>query len=83
MPGIELNALAEFIIINSHQYVLRIIMIMILNNYPINPILLERLSKESFLRLLSLCRRKTEDLILFDPKVRVIAVILIVLGIWR
>lgn len=81
MPGIELNALAEFIIINSHQYVLRIIMIMILNNYPINPILLERLSKESFLRLLSLYRRKTEDLILFDPKVRVIAVILIVLGI--
>lgn len=81
MPGIELNALAEFIIINSHQYVLRIIMIMILNNYPINPILLERLSKESFLRLLSLYRRKMEDLILFDPKVRVIAVILIVLGI--
>lgn len=53
MPGIALNALAEFIIVNSHQYVLRIIMIMILNNYPINPIILERLSKEIFLRVLS------------------------------
>jgi hypothetical protein len=48
MPGIELNALAEFIIIISHQYVLRIIIIIILNNYPINPISLERLSQEAF-----------------------------------